>query len=94
MGTPVVAQSQMVVVGASGAPLGGRKGKHCTSLLCAVSVMAGHAGQSVGVFGGSSSVGCGVALASAASIVVVMHVNSSVVKTVPFELLSISKTLL
>ena len=96
MGTPVVAQSQIVVVGASGAPLGGRKGKHCTSSLCAVCVMAGHSGQSVAVFGGSSCVGSGVALASAASIVVVMHVNSSAVdgNVVPFESLSILKTLL
>ena len=98
MGTPVVAQSHMVVVGAGGAPLplGGRKGKHCTSSLCAVSVMAGHSGQSVGVFGGSSCVGSGVALASAASIVVVMHVNVSAVEgnVVPFESLSILKTLL
>lgn len=96
IGTPLVAQSQMVVVGASGAPLGGRKGKHCTSSLCAVSVMAGQAGQSVAVLGGSACVGSGVALASAASILIVRHVNSSGVggKMVPFESLSILKTLL
>ena len=97
MDTPVVAQSQMVVVGASGAPLGGRKGKHCTSSLCAVSVIVGHSGQLVAVFGGSACVDsrARVALASAASIVVVMNVTSSAVEVnvVPFESLSTSKAL-